>query len=111
MSVHEKKALIERELVKAAQGGEIPLTYEQFGERVGIWRMRGARNLLDRIAEEWRSMEGFDITFILCSATTGYPSQIDGLPAKPPSETQKKSARQNMDKIIQRFRPGAKNPY
>ena len=59
MTSPQRKALIERKLLEAAEDGDVPLTYEQFGERVGIWRMRGARDALDEIAAEWIYREGW----------------------------------------------------
>jgi hypothetical protein len=73
--------------------------------------MRGAKDVLDAIAAEERKKGEPDITFILCSAATGYPSQIDGQPAKPPSLSQRASTRAEITAIIARYCPGKPNPY
>ena len=53
---------------------------------------------------------GLDLTFVIRSATTGYPSVID---AKPFDGTpqHKQRARDVADKIIAKFKLKSKNPY
>ncbi|WP_431323213.1 hypothetical protein [Rhizobium sp. YTU87027] len=106
----DRKNEIRDALIRVAKDGG-PVTYEQFGDEVGIWRMRGAKDLLDLIAEEEETHGRPDVTYMLISATSGYPSQIGGYPAKPPSDWQRKLARKKMQKVIDRYRPGATNPY
>lgn len=107
----DRKDEIRDALVAAAQEGAPFPSYEKFGEHIGIWRMRGAKDVLDWIAEEERQAGRPDVTFILHSATTGYPSQIGGSPAKPPSTEQKRIAAAEMRKVIKRYCPGISNPY
>ncbi|MGO6724288.1 hypothetical protein ACC717_27300 [Rhizobium ruizarguesonis] len=97
-------------LFQVAKNG-LPMTYESFGQIVGIWRMRGAKDLLDLIAKEEQAKGEPDITYMLRSATTKYPSQIGGQPAKPPTTEQMLRARQEMQAVINRHCPGAVNPY
>ena len=106
----DRKGAIKDLLVRVAKKG-LPVTYEQFGEMVGIWRMRGAKDLLDIIAEDEKAKGKPDITYMLCSAVTGYPSQIGGIPAKPPSPQQKQLAREEMRAVLDEYCPGAANPY
>ncbi|RWH49995.1 hypothetical protein [Mesorhizobium sp.] len=48
----DRKKEFKAALIRAAKDREFPLTYERFGERLGIWRMRGAKDVLDLIAQE-----------------------------------------------------------
>ncbi|MGI0525742.1 hypothetical protein [Rhizobium giardinii] len=105
-----RKNEIRDALLCVAKEGQ-PMTYESFGEMVSIWRMRGAKDLLDLIAKEERAKKEPDITYMLRSATTKYPSQIGGQPAKPPTTEQKQLAREEMQAVIDRHCPGAVNPY
>ncbi|TBD22984.1 hypothetical protein [Rhizobium ruizarguesonis] len=105
-----RKNEIRDALFELAKNG-LPMTYESFGQKVSIWRMRGTKDLLDLIAEEEKAKKEPDITYMLSSATTKYPSQIGGRPAKPPTPEQKRLAREEMQMIINRHCPGAVNPY
>jgi len=107
----DRKDQIQGELIKAAKAGAPFPTYEEFGQRVGIWRMRGAKDVLDQIAREEVEQGRPDITFILRSAATGYPSQIGFESAKPPKDWQKHKAREEMQKVIEKYCLGATNPY
>lgn len=106
----DRKDEIRSALVNVAKNG-VPVTYETFGDGVGIWRMRGAKDVLDLIANEERANSNPDITFMLYSATTDYPSQIGGQSAKPPTQAQKQLARNELQAVIDRYCPGAENPY
>jgi len=53
---------------------------------------------------------GLDLTFLIRSATTGYPSVIDGKPFDGTYE-HKQRARDEVNRIIAKFGLGAKNPY
>jgi hypothetical protein len=53
---------------------------------------------------------GIDLTFLIRSATTGYPSVIDAKRYDGTPE-HKKRAREKADKIIAKFKLKAKNPY
>jgi hypothetical protein len=53
---------------------------------------------------------GLDLTFLIRSATTGYPSVIDARPFDGTPQ-HKERAREVADKIIARFMLQAKNPY
>jgi hypothetical protein len=105
-----KKMLIRAEMVKAAKAGEFPF-YEQFGERVGIWRMRGSKKLLDEISNEETRAGLPDVTFVLRKKTTGYPGQIDFSASQVPNDAQKLQARYEAQKVIDYYCPGTKNPY
>lgn len=74
---------------------------------------RGPRKeALDLISREETRKGKPDITFILRSMETGYPSQIGFKSAKPPSDDQKRQAREEAQKIIDAYGPaGAKSPY
>ena len=112
MKYAERKDEIRAKLVEVAKGGPPFSTYEEFGNQVGIWRMRGATEVLDQIAKEERKAERPDVTYVLRSATTHYPSQIGFHPAKPrPTDWQRELARCKMQDVIDWYCPGARNPY
>ncbi|MGW9949124.1 hypothetical protein J2W92_004472 [Rhizobium leguminosarum] len=106
----DRKNEIRDALFQVAKNG-LPMTYENFGQIVGIWRMRGAKDLLDLIAKEEKAKREPDVTYMLHSAATKYPSQIGGQPAKPPTAEQMRLARKEMQAVINRHCPGAVNPY
>ena len=53
---------------------------------------------------------GLDLTFLIRSATTGYPSVIDAKPFDGTAD-HKRRAHEEADKIIRKFSLNAKNPY
>ncbi len=53
---------------------------------------------------------GLDLTFLIRSATTGYPSVIDGKPFDG-TAGHRQRARDEADKVILKFKLEAKNPY
>ena len=69
------------------------------------------QSVLDWIAIEEKDAGRPDVTYVLHSVATGYPSQIGGRPAKPPSEGQKRKAREEMQKVIECYCRGTSNPY
>jgi hypothetical protein len=109
------KAKIRAELFRRALDGDFP-TYEQFDERACGKQMKGRfpwQAHFDAIAKEERKLGYPDITFIVKSKTTGYPSQIDFQSAKPkPTPAQHVSLRKGTDEIIRVYCPvGTMNPY
>ncbi|RWM10439.1 hypothetical protein [Mesorhizobium sp.] len=107
----DRKEEIRAALLRAVRNRAFPQTYEQFGETIGIWRMRGTKQVLDVIAKEELDQGRPDITFILVSATSGYPSQIDGFPARRPSASQRASAKSMMGRIIEYYCRDAASPH
>jgi hypothetical protein len=53
---------------------------------------------------------GLDLTFLIRSATTGYPSVIDAKPFDGTAE-HKRRAHEEAEKIIRKFGLNARNPY
>ncbi|MBB2784838.1 UNVERIFIED_ORG: hypothetical protein GGD43_000008 [Rhizobium esperanzae] len=101
-------------LITLARDASKPLiyTYGTFGKMVGIFNMRGTKDLLDAIAKEEQGQERPDVTYMLVNADWGYPSQIGGYPAKPPQDWQRQLAYEEMQKIIKDYRLGeTSNPY
>lgn len=94
------------------------MTYGEFGERFGLGRFPPAwanRNTLDVAAQECKAdpdLGYLDLTFLIRSSRTKYPSVIDGKPfSTSDPEPQKKRAREEAQRIIDRFSPGTPNPY
>jgi hypothetical protein len=70
------------------------------------------KDVLDEISREETRNGRPDITFVLRSKTTGYPSQIGFKSAKPPDDTQKVQARTEAQRLIDAYAPaGTRNPY
>jgi hypothetical protein len=70
------------------------------------------KDVLDEISREETRNGRPDITFVLRSKTTGYPSQIGFKSAKPPDDTQKVQARTEAQRLIDAYAPaGKRNPY
>ena len=109
------KAKIRAELFRRAIAGDFP-TYEQFYKRVRSKKMIGRfpwQAHFDAIAKEERKLGYPDITFIVKSKTSGYPSQIDFHSARPkPTPAQLDSLRKGTDEIIGLYcPPGTPSPY
>ncbi|WP_139793269.1 hypothetical protein [Ensifer aridi] len=100
------------ELVSAAERRTLRLTYTQFGEIVGTPPVFYVK-FLDAVAAYQKAQfpPEPDVTYILVSKDFPYSSQIGGQVAKPPNAAQKKLAHAEMQKIINRYCPGAANPY
>lgn len=101
---------IRDKLVEAARKGDFP-SYGVFGDRVGIWNMMQTGDLLDAIAnaEERRGLP--DVTYVLHNEKYGLPSRIGRRPAKPPSDDQRRLAREKMQEVIDHYCAGTRNPY
>jgi hypothetical protein len=70
------------------------------------------KDVLDEISREETRNGRPDITFVLRSETTGYPSQIGFKSAKPPDDTQKVQARTEAQRLIDAYAlAGTRNPY
>jgi len=69
------------------------------------------KNVLNAAADWYEAKNELDLTYLTYSEKTGYPSVIDGQDAKPPTQIQKDRAREVAQKIIDKYRPGTKNPY
>lgn len=95
------------------------MTYKQFAVRFGLpdnyvpsW---ANRNTLDQAAQESRAdpwTGNLDLTFLIRSSSSHYPSVISGQPFdKKNPGPQMKTAREEAQRIIDRFAPGTPNPY
>ncbi|HEX3502958.1 MAG TPA: hypothetical protein VHU22_06170 [Xanthobacteraceae bacterium] len=109
------KAKIRAELFRRALAGDFP-TYEEFYERASGKKMKGRfpwQTHFDAIAKEERKLGYPDITFIVKSKASNYPSQIDFRSAKPiPNAAQLRSLCKGTDKVIALYcPPGTPNPY
>jgi hypothetical protein len=93
------------------------MTYGEFGAAFGFsakyppaW---ANRNTLDPVATVLKNdpQVAIDLTFLIRSKTTGFPSVIDGHPYKRGDRAQEKRARDVSDQIIRKFGLKARNPY
>lgn len=94
------------------------MTYAEFGRRFGLGSFAPAwanRRTLDVAAQECKSdpeIGQLDLTFLIRSSRTHYPSVIDGKPfdmTNPGPQVVK--AREEAQRIIDKFAPGTRNPY
>jgi hypothetical protein len=101
------KYAVRAALMQFAKRGQFPF----YGD-CGFGPRGPGKGVLDEISREETRNNRPDITFVLRSRVTGYPSQIGFKPAKPPTEEQKKVARAEAQRIINAYGPpGARNPY
>jgi hypothetical protein len=96
----------------------IPLfqTYLDFHNRLGFRGLTNSwaqRKVLDPAAAWFRADESdaLDLTFLIYQKRSGYPSVIDGQDSRHPTEHQKSRAREEAQKIIDKYRQGTTNPY
>lgn len=108
------KGRIRAELFRKAISGEF-VVYEDFYKHVSGKEMKGQfpwTTHFDAIAREERRHNYPDITFLVRSKTTNYPSQIDFKSAKPkPTAAQLKGLRKGTDALIALYCPGKRHPY
>jgi len=105
-------------LIKLVRTNPNPfMTYGEFGNAFGFndkfplaW---ANRNTLVSAAEVLKKdpQIGLDLTFLIRSSTTGFPSVIDGKPYTRHDKTQEQEARDVADQIIAKFGLNARNPY
>lgn len=108
----DKKSLIRNQLLELAKAPAMrPMTYTEFGKLVGIPSQGPWKLILDHVADEERVRGLPDLTFMVINKRTGYPGQIGGEPAHPPSDAQKRRAKAEFQKLIDRYNPGARNPF
>jgi hypothetical protein len=97
---------------------EIPLfhNYLDFHNRFGFPGLPNSwarRTVLNPAAAWFRANEAdaLDLTFLIYRRESGYPSVIDGQDSTKPTEHQMSRAREEAQKIIDKYRPGTPNPY
>ena len=105
-------------LEKTVSGNGNPFqTYKEFAKDHGFstrfcpsW---ANRFVLDDVADALKKDPkiGIDLTFLIRSGKTGYPSVIDRQPFDPNDERQKARAREVAAEIIKKYGLNAKNPY
>jgi hypothetical protein len=94
-------------LMRFAKRGQFP-----FYSDCGFGPRGPGKEVLDEISRDESRSGRPDITFVLRSKTTGYPSQIGFKPAKSPTVQQKAEARTEAQRIIDAYSPpGTTNPY
>jgi len=117
MALDQKiKRRVRAELFRCAIQGQF-LTYEQFYDRLNQGKNIGKMGSFpyhphfNEIAEEERGAHYPDITFLVYSAVSGYPLQIEFRPADPPNALQLASLRAGAADLIAMYCPGATHPY
>jgi hypothetical protein len=105
-------------LQKVVADRQIPLfhTYLDFHNRFGFPGLTNSwanRKVLDPAAAWFRANESdaLDLTFLIYQKRSGYPSVIDSQDSRQPTEHQKNRAREEAQKIIDKYRQGTTNPY
>ena len=72
----------------------------------GVWALTNAGE------KSLRKKKGLpDITFLIVRKDSGYPGQIGFTRRKTPGAKQKVQAREEVQAIIDKYNPGAANPY
>jgi hypothetical protein len=107
---------VKQALEQCVVGGRCQfLTYGEFSKQFGFGPFPLAwanKTMLDEVEAALKGEpNGLDLTFLLRNTDTGYPSVTDGLQSKPPSPQQMVRARAVAQQIIDRYCPGAANPY
>lgn len=102
-----RKYAVRAALMQFARSGQFP-----FYSDCGFGPRGPGGDVLNEISHEETRNGCPDITFVLRSKTTGYPSQIGFMPAKPPTAQQKATARAEAQRVISAYGPpGTRNPY
>jgi hypothetical protein len=108
----EKKDLIRSELLKCATSTPMQFpTFRAFAARFGMPIQGPWRPILDAISAEETNQGLLDITFLLLHRHTRYPMQIGPVWSNDPTPEQRERARREVQKIIDRYNPGAPNPF
>lgn len=91
------------------------MTYGEFGRRFDLGRFPPAwanSQALGVASSECKAELGLDLTFLIRNSRSHYPSVIDGKPFdKDHPGPQIARAREEAQRIIDRFAPGTRNPY
>ena len=107
--------LIEDAILKAVTNKPMrTVTYKELGAQTehptrGPWK-----DWLDAIARKYTGQGLPDITFAVRAAgPDNYPRQIDYIirRGRKPTRTERRRARQEMQKVIDHYNPGSRNPY
>jgi hypothetical protein len=113
---HPDKDQIRAELLKCAKAQPIEMCfYGDFAtQRLGLPRHPPPgwwKKVLDQIAVEEKQQGRPNITFLLKRKDTGYPGQIGLKKAETPSPQQMAQARDELQRLIDEYSPGSRNPY
>jgi hypothetical protein len=86
-------------------------TFRAFAARVGMPVQGPWKPILDVVSAEETNQGLPDITFLLLNRHTRHPMQIGPVRRNDPTPEQKERARREVQKIIDRYNPGAPNPF
>jgi hypothetical protein len=107
----DRKAAIITELERCARS--VPLrrpTYTELGAVVGIPPMGPWEPVMDAIAKDFEDAGEPDPTFLVQNKATGYPSRVSRTTRRNLLPTQKARAREELQRLIDKYNPGAPNP-
>jgi hypothetical protein len=108
----EKKDSIRNELLKCASATPMQFpTFRAFAARVGMPIQGPWKPILEVISAEEAAEGRPDVTFLLLHRHTRYPMQIGLVRGNDPTPEQRKLARREVQKIIDKYNPGAENPF
>jgi hypothetical protein len=82
-----------------------------FAARAGMPIQGPWKPILDVVSAEETNQGLPDITFLLLNRHTRYPMQISPVRSNDPTPEQRERARREVQKIIDRYNPGAPNPF
>jgi hypothetical protein len=85
-------------------------TFRAFAALVGM-PIQGWKPVLEVISAEETAEGRPDITFLLLNRHTRYPMQIGLVQGDDPTPEQRQLARREVQKIIDKYNPGAENPF
>jgi hypothetical protein len=108
----DKKDSIRSELLKCATATPMQFpTFRAFAARVGMPMQGPWKPILDVVSAEERNRGLPVITFLLLNRHTRYPMQMGPVRSNDPTPEQRERARREVQKIIDRYNPGAPNPF
>ena len=111
MASPNKRRILD-ELLKCATAKPMEiLFYKDFAPRVGMNYRGPWRDVLNEISRDETIQGRPDLTYLLRNRKTGYPGQIGFRRAERPSPQQKDTAKIELQKVIDFYSPGARNPY
>lgn len=108
---------VKQGLEQCVSGGRCQfMTYREFSNRFGLGNFPPSwanRYTLDAVADACKRDKniGLDLTFLLRNKDSHYPSVIDGVLYDRSAPQQRVRARQEAQRIIDKFSPGTPNPY
>jgi hypothetical protein len=102
----DRAVAIREELLRVAGAGEL-IHYEEFGMRLGIPARGPWKGVLDFVSQQETASSLPDVTLVLISKSTGWPSQVGFVEAKEPTLEQKRLAHAKLQDVFAEYCPAA----